>query len=196
MKRISLLLLPCLLTVLTVRADDATTEERLNKLSGQIADLQAGQEALRRQFDGLSHDLDAMREQLAKPTGNYAAVEDLNRLRDALKDVDQKRLQDAEKTRAELQRLGTLLAAGPASGKRGAGFHTAEHERAANDTPKEPDKGFGDYVIQNGDTLSLIVQAYHDKGIKLTTDQILKANPGLDPKRLRVGQKIWIPAPQ
>ncbi|MGH7971198.1 MAG: hypothetical protein ACREIC_20955, partial [Limisphaerales bacterium] len=90
MKRISFLLLPCLLAVLTVRADDATTEERLSKLSGQIADLQAGQEALRRQYDSIARDLDSMREQLAKPSGNYAAVEDLNRLRDALKDVDQK----------------------------------------------------------------------------------------------------------
>jgi LysM repeat protein len=29
----------------------------------------------------------------------------------------------------------------------------------------------------------------------VTADQILKANPGLDPKSLKVGQKIFIPAP-
>jgi LysM repeat protein len=29
----------------------------------------------------------------------------------------------------------------------------------------------------------------------VTTDQILKANPGLNPNSLKVGQKIFIPAP-
>jgi LysM repeat protein len=40
------------------------------------------------------------------------------------------------------------------------------------------------------------VQAYKDQGIKLTEKQILSANPGLVPEKLKVGQKIWIPAPQ
>jgi len=39
------------------------------------------------------------------------------------------------------------------------------------------------------------VKAYAEKNIKVTTEQILKANPGLDPNRLRVGKKIFIPAP-
>ena len=43
--------------------------------------------------------------------------------------------------------------------------------------------------------LSIIVKAYRDQGIKVTADQILKANPGLDPKNLIVGKKIFIPAP-
>jgi LysM repeat protein len=50
-------------------------------------------------------------------------------------------------------------------------------------------------TIAAGDTLSVIAAAYRDQGIKVTSDQILKANPGLDPKNLKVGQKIFIPAP-
>ena len=52
------------------------------------------------------------------------------------------------------------------------------------------------YVVQSGDTLSVIVQAYNEKGIKVTTKQILKANPGLVPEKMKVGQKIFIPAPK
>ena len=52
-----------------------------------------------------------------------------------------------------------------------------------------------EYSIQRNDNLSIIAKAYRDQGIKVTTDQILKANPGLDPKNLKVGQKIFIPAP-
>ena len=51
-------------------------------------------------------------------------------------------------------------------------------------------------MIQSGDTLSAIVQAYKEKNIKVTVAQILKANPGLKAERLIVGTKIFIPAPQ
>ena len=34
-----------------------------------------------------------------------------------------------------------------------------------------------------------------DQGVKVTTTQILKANPKLDPAKLYVGQKVFIPDP-
>jgi hypothetical protein len=43
--------------------------------------------------------------------------------------------------------------------------------------------------------LSAIAKAYRAQNIKVTADQILKANPGLDPKSLVVGKKIFSPAP-
>jgi len=49
--------------------------------------------------------------------------------------------------------------------------------------------------VARGDTLSTIVEAYREQNIKVTLDSILKANPGLKPERLQVGQKIIIPAP-
>ena len=58
----------------------------------------------------------------------------------------------------------------------------------------QPDQGY-DYTVQTGDTLSVIVQAFRRRGIQVTADQILKANPGLNWSRMRVGQKILIPAP-
>ena len=39
------------------------------------------------------------------------------------------------------------------------------------------------------------MQAYREKNIKVTVKQIENANPGLKPERLKVGQKIFIPAP-
>ena len=58
-----------------------------------------------------------------------------------------------------------------------------------------PEKGF-EHAVASGDTLSTIAQAYKEKGIKVTVDQILKANPGLVPEKMKVGQKIFIPAPE
>ena len=53
-----------------------------------------------------------------------------------------------------------------------------------------------EYVVQSGDTLDAIAQAYREKNIKVTVAQILNANPGLKPERMKVGQTIFIPAPQ
>ncbi len=46
-----------------------------------------------------------------------------------------------------------------------------------------------EYVVEPGQTLSLIA-----KGFDTTVAKILAANPGLKPNRLRVGQKLIIPA--
>ena len=46
-----------------------------------------------------------------------------------------------------------------------------------------------EYVIEKGQTLSLIAQ-----GFGTTVPKILAANPGLKPNMLRVGQKIIVPA--
>ena len=54
-------------------------------------------------------------------------------------------------------------------------------------------KGF-EYLVQRGDTLAGIANAYREQGIAVTVDEILKANPGLDPKKLTVGQRIFVPA--
>lgn len=191
MKRIALLLAVLALSVSPlVRGQDAATEERLNKLAGQIEDLRAGQDSLHKQVEALLKELDTLRDQAGKPTGNYAAQEDLKRVADAVKEVDQKRIDDAEKIRIELLNL-----------RKGLLNSTAPPKKLASVTPTDvappdkPEKGF-EYTIQKGDTLSTIVQAYRDKNIKISTEQILKANPELKPERLRVGQKIFIPAPK
>lgn len=46
------------------------------------------------------------------------------------------------------------------------------------------------YIIQPGDTLYRIAMMYN-----VTVEDILDANPGIDPRYLRVGQRICIPTP-
>jgi LysM repeat protein len=191
MKRIGLLLtLVGLCFTPSMRAQDAAIEERLNKLNGRIEDLTAANEALRKQVDALLKELETVREQANKPTGNYASQEDLNRLRDNVKEVDKKRMEDGEKVRTELLNLRKTLLAPPTGPKPPVVAKPAE-----NASPEKPQKGF-EHVVERGETLSAIVQGCKDKNIKVTVDQILKANPGLKPEKLIVGQKIFIPAPQ
>lgn len=191
MKRIALLL--AILTLCpslpSVRAQDAATEERLNKLAGQIEDLRAGQDALHKQVEALLKEFENLREQTGKPSGNYAAQEDLKRVADAVKEVDQKRIDDAEKIRVELLNLRKGLLASPPPKKP---VTPASPDVPASD---KPEKGF-EYIVQTGDTLSTIVKGCRAKNVNVTVDQILKANPDLKPEKMRVGQKIFIPAPK
>ena len=176
-----------------LRAQDAATQERLDKLAGRIEDLTAAQDALRKQMNGLSKELESVREQSGKPNTSYARQEDLKGLAESIKEVDRKRIDDAEKIHSELLKLrnGLEKSLTPPKPKPAA----PPREKTVPEKPARDEKVFP-YVIQSGDTLSAIVQAYKEKNIKVTAAQILNANPGLKAERLIVGTKIFIPAPQ
>lgn len=195
MKRISFLLLAALAlgAPSALRAQDAVTEERLSKLSGRLDDLAAAQETFRAQIADLSREIQSLREQVARPSASYARPEDLNRLAEAVKEVDRKRMNDADKTQAELLRLRELLKTPMPPPRREPGTRPPKDTSSATGAGTS-DRGF-EYVIKSGDTLDAIVQAYREKNVKVSVSQILNANPGLKAERLRIGQKIFIPAP-
>ncbi|NCG08606.1 MAG: LysM peptidoglycan-binding domain-containing protein [Verrucomicrobia bacterium] len=58
----------------------------------------------------------------------------------------------------------------------------------SNSTAVSPTVAVGNYPIQSGDTFSSIASK---SGVKLQA--LLDANPGVDPRRLRIGQTITIP---
>ncbi len=193
MKRISILcaaFTACAL--LSASGQDAATEERLNKLAGQIENLIEAQRVQQKNLEALAREIESLREQANKPTASYATSEDLKRIAENIKEVDRKRIEDAEKTSAQLSKLGQKLSTPvppPKHSSSGSNQGSAVAEKPATE------KGYP-YTIRSGDTLSLIVQAYREKNIKITTDQILKANPGLKADRLKPGKEIWIPSPQ
>jgi len=175
-----------------LRAQDAATEERLNKLNGLVQDLLEDKAHQKKQIESLSREIQSLREQVSKPTGNYATQEDLRTLARKLQEIDQKRLEDNERIVKKIEKLGETLAS-PPPGKRRQPTPVPSENPPPGNTP--PEKGF-EHIVASGDTLSTIAQAYREKGVKVTVDQILKANPGLKEKSLRVGQKIFIPAPE
>ncbi|HYE04818.1 MAG TPA: LysM peptidoglycan-binding domain-containing protein [Planctomycetota bacterium] len=58
----------------------------------------------------------------------------------------------------------------------------------------EPASGdVSEYAVKAEDTLTSIADRFYKDGGRANVDRILKANPGVDPNRLRVGQKLKIP---
>jgi LysM repeat protein len=194
MKRIFLLLIPLALCFNPAgRAQDAATQERLDKLSGRIEDLTAAQDALRKQVSELSRELESLREQSSKPNTSYARQEEIHRLAEDIKAVDRKRMDDADKIHSELVNLRKVLETPPPPPKRPS--VTTPKETPATGNSSTPEKGY-EYVVKSGDTLAGIAAACKEKNVKVTVSQILKANPGLKAERLLKGQKIFIPAAQ
>jgi len=193
MKRISFLLAGVLLAApRVVRAQDAAVEERLNKLSAQIQDLADAKEAQKKRIEELAKQVRDLQEQLGKPNASYASQEDLKQLAGKLQEVDRKRQDDNELILKKIEGLGKTLGGPPPPKKTAAASPPAAVDASA---PPTDGKGY-EYIVQSGDTLMAIVQAYREKNIKVTIDQVLKANPGLKPEKMHVGQKIFIPAPQ
>jgi LysM repeat protein len=191
MKRISFFLMTALLAAPVVApAQDAATEERFNKLSAQIDVLVEAKEAQNKRIDALEKQVGDLQSKLNTPSGNYASVDDLKQVADAVKEVDKNRKADNEKVLSELEKLGKTLGGGS-----GGGHHTSVTPTETPKTMFDPNTPHMEYPVQAGDSLSAIAKAYSDKGIKVTVKQILAANPGLKPENMKVGQKIIIPAP-
>ncbi|NOS70539.1 MAG: LysM peptidoglycan-binding domain-containing protein [Verrucomicrobia bacterium] len=50
-----------------------------------------------------------------------------------------------------------------------------------------------EHTVATGDTIGAILKAYNEAGVGVTIEALLEANPGLESKRLKVGQKIFVP---
>ena len=62
------------------------------------------------------------------------------------------------------------------------------------DPPPKPQKGYY-HVVEKGETLNMICQAYRDQGVKVSVTQVRKANGLTERSLLKVGEKLFIPKP-
>jgi len=184
-------------------AERAEAEERQRILSATVADLAAAQSAQLKKITRLTEEIKSLREAAATTsTIKYATAEDLKNLAERLAELDKRREADKELILAEIAKLAKTLSAPPVSRPR-----PPKPAPAINSPPSDPPKASGDlpvleYTVQKGDnSLTSIVIAYNEaakaEGRKtITTQQVLDANPGLNPNRMKIGQKINLPVPK
>lgn len=194
MKRILVWFFILSLSLAAARAQDDATQQQINKLTGQIQDLLDAQAVQAKRIEALEKDIGDLRDKSNSPgTTDTANADDLKKLADQIQEIDKKRQADKELILKEIEKLGKVGGSSTSSHKSLPAISTTTADNSAS-AGTGPQKGY-DYTIQRGDTLLAIAKAYRDQGIKVTTEQILKANPGLDAKNLIVGKKIFIPAP-
>ncbi len=191
MKRILFSIFFTALTVTTLCAQDAGTQAQIDKLSGQIQDLLAAQEQQTKQLAAVQKDISELRDKVNTPQVNDSASSaDLKSLAEKVQEIDKKRQADRDLILKQIEQLGKVAAGAPVKIKKPTPAPAPDDTAA----PAVPQKGY-EYTVKAGDTIGLIAKAYRDQGVKVTSTQILKANPGLDATKLYVGKKVFIPDP-
>ena len=195
MKRISTWIFILIFSVAAARAQDDATQQQINKLNGQFQDQQEAMAPQAKRIEALEKEISDLRDKASQPppATDTASAADLKKLADQVQEIDRKRQEDRELILKEIEKLGKVSGSPAASHKPPPTLSTTTADNPAP-AVTGPQKGY-EYKVVAGDTLSIIAKAYRDQGIKVTTDQILKANPGLNPNTIKVGQKIFIPAP-
>jgi LysM repeat protein len=181
----------------TVFGQDAATQAQIDKLTGQIQDLLAAQEQQTKRLDAVEKEISDLRDKVNTPAANpdNASAADLKTLATQVQEIDKKRAADRELILDQIKQLGKAAAAGaPPVKTKTKVTPLPEDPGSAGTAPATPQKGYY-YTIQSGDTLPAIAKAYREQGVKVTSTQILKANPGLDASKLYVGKKLFIPDP-
>jgi LysM repeat protein len=195
MKRIFVWFLILSCSVAIARAQDASTQQQMDEINGRLQNILEAQSAQGKRIEALEKEISDLRDKTSQPppATDTASTADLKKLADQVQEIDRKRQEDRELILKEIEKLAKVSSSPAASHKPSPVVST---NAADNPTPAGtgPQKGY-EYKVAAGDTLSIIAKAYRDQGIKVTTDQILKANPGLNANSLKVGQKIFIPAP-
>ena len=217
MKRV-FVLLSLLAVAPLAQAQDSTAAwrdeltENYKSLKNTVADQKETIELQRKAIDKLQGDLSDLRKQMSKPPGNFASPDNLKVLKDALQDEAKKRQEDDEKILTEITKQISKLGK---TADAGGGAVASTHGGGSASTPSHPPQGdpviIGDpivtgpkadgpgfvYVVKANDYPAKIARKlYEAKGIKVTPEQIMAANPGVKDTELKVDQKLFIPMPK
>lgn len=186
-------------------ADRQEAAERYSRLSAQVEDLLAANADLQRKIGALENELRKTRAELLgeiskaerkadEGSGKYVSQDQLKKLVDAVNDLDKKRVEDDKKILEQMRSaLKGISMSAPAPAP-------APSRPSVDPAPTGPLKGF-EHVVQSGETLSSIIEAFNEalkeKGVKqrITLDSVLKANPKLNPTRMSIGTKVFLPDP-
>jgi Skp family chaperone for outer membrane proteins len=179
---------------LTAAAEKQEAEERYKTLTARLENLEEAIQAYQKRMNDMATEIRSLREDLARMNVNAvqsATQKSLENLAKAIEEVDRKRLSDNEKVLKTLDDVRRGLAERPSSPPKpppatGGG---------GNKTPKDgKEKGY-EYVVQANDNPSVISAKLAKQGLKVSSRQIMEANPSINWSRLKIGQKLFIPEP-
>jgi len=185
-------------------------EARYTRINTRVQELEETIQAHQKTIMKLTEELHRLNEEvdrLKNKNENAATQESIKRLAEKIEEVDKKRQADNELVVAQLKALGKAAAVKPAVSDKPAPIPSGPKPPSgtpANSgspgaapggaTATVPENGY-EYAIKKGDTLDKILRDLRAINIKITEKQATDANPGVNWNKLKIGQKIFIPAP-
>lgn len=177
-------------------------EERYNTMVGRMEELMSANALLQKRVNDLNAQVSSQRgaieddrKQFATALSKTVSRDELKAVVEKLQEIDRKREEDKKLITGEIKKMTDELSKPiPAPVvKTPPPVTTPEPVEDAN-------QEYFRHKVEKGEMLSTILAAYNtalkEKGkppVKM--DAVLKANPGLNPKSLRVGKEILIPVP-
>jgi hypothetical protein len=178
-------------------------DEAIEAFRGSVQELRGEMSRLRSENDRLKTQINAPR--------NFATQEQITKLGDQLREVEKNRTADKQQILDALEKLKAappiVIPPAPSPGNTHRPSDKAAEKPSDKPTGSEKvqptaDAGpdlpteFYEHTLAEGETLGAVIDAYNKQnGLKVRLAHVLKANPSIkDPKRLRSGQKIRIPA--
>lgn len=186
-------------------AQDAA--EEIRRLNATTESLTEGLEALRDQIQSLRQEVSqlksenaALKQRLAGVGHDNVSRAELAKVIESVREVDTKRQSDAQLVQRQLKDLAELAAkpiqvpVDPPPRKKEKPVEPEPSGLTADNQPPLPKEGY-EHVVASGESIGAIIQAYNQKySLKVKVADVLRANPKLkDPKKIFVGQKLWIP---
>ena len=165
--------------------DARAIREDYRRLQSQLEDLLMAHNALKSELSKLRSEVQLLRAKTATKDTATATRDDLEGLVKSIREVDRKRVQDKDLILKEMK---ALLRSGS------SGARTTK-------TSPNPKKSF-EHTVQKDETISAIIAAYNadlkSQGAKkrITLKSVLDANPKLNPRTMRIGQRLFIPDPR
>jgi len=203
MKQSCLLAGMLMLTLGTVRAADETpaavaereaAEEREKRVNTRIEDLEKTVQKYQDRMVALNEELRNLRDEIGRQresNNESQTKENIKRLKDAIEEVDKKRLEDNKKVMEALDSLRTFITKSMTAPP---GIRSTPSGPTAKSNPPKRDTETGyEYAVVDKDTLSGITAKLKQRNIKVSQKQIMDANPDVNWNKLHIGQKIFIP---
>src|SRR5580704_9794016 len=114
MKTISLWVLTLVLTASPAWAQDAATQQQLDKLSGQIQDMLEAQAQQAKRIDALEKEISDVRDKVNTPVANdYVSHDELKKIADQISEVDKRRQDDSDMIAKKIENLAHAAAVTP-----------------------------------------------------------------------------------
>ena len=183
----------------------ADFEERLKTATTTASDNERHLNDLQKEVTSLGEAVQKLRQELVDFRAAAASLESLKALADQLQKVENNRLKDVDMVQNKLADLARTIANAPQIPPPSVPSRVSDSGGTRPISPKNThtkppadvtEEGVW-HSVESGNTLSGIVSAYREQGIKVTQKMIKDANPTTKNwEMLRVGQKIWIPKPK
>lgn len=165
-------------------------EERYRRLYSIVEDLQTANVTLQKRIERLEAQLHKAVKGFNDQQGDLVTTEQLDalskKMTTELQALENRRIEDNQKILSELKKLANRPIPSP----------QPKPEQVENSKPTPPPYTGPVYevTIEPGYTFDAIARKYREAGHDITAADIQRANPGVDPRKLRLGQVIKVPA--